>query len=487
MNIEDVNLIIRSCFINIVAMIIFLKINNIRQIELNRKIKIVILIVISIILEFILRKNFDRVITYIIICFIEILILQIFIKIKISNIFISIISSYVLSYLVLIISGTIEYLIQLLLNNSCVTMNLMFTMLIEITIIYLILRSKRIKNGIPFLKKENEYLKIVCINICMVLILLYELLGYNNEKIYKYSYYYYILFGILSIILIQKAITMYYKQKLTDDTISEYKKEIIQKDNEIEKLKSEAFKISKINHEFYNRQKALELMVTNNMNKFNIEAGADLDILDRISKISSEHEEKMKSIVEVNDIPLTGVNELDDMFKYMQNECFKFGIGFNLQVIGNIYYLINHFIDKNKLETLIGDHIRDAIIAVNSRADNINKEILVILGMHDNFYEFCVYDTGIEFEIDTLLKLGLVPITTHKNDGGTGIGFVTTFETMKNSKASLIIDEKNSVQNTGFTKSVTIKFDGKNEYRIHSYRASDIRKKINDNRIYVSE
>ena len=142
MNIEDVNLIIRSCFINIVAMIIFLKINNIRQIELNRKIKIVILIVISIILEFILRKNFDRVITYIIICFIEILILQIFIKIKISNIFISIISSYVLSYLVLIISGTIEYLIQLLLNNSCVTMNLMFTMLIEITIIYLILRSK---------------------------------------------------------------------------------------------------------------------------------------------------------------------------------------------------------------------------------------------------------------------------------------------------------------------------------------------------------
>lgn len=53
----------------------------------------------------------------------------------------------------------------------------------------------------------------------------------------------------------------------------------------------------------------------------------------------------------------------------------------------------------------------------------------------------CIYDSGIEFELETLKKLGLERITTHKKTGGSGIGFMTTFETLKECKASLIIEE----------------------------------------------
>ena len=50
-------------------------------------------------------------------------------------------------------------------------------------------------------------------------------------------------------------------------------------------------------------------------------------------------------------------------------------------------------------------------------------------------------DTGVDFEIDTLVKLGLEAVTTNEDRGGTGTGFMTTFETMKETKASLIITE----------------------------------------------
>lgn len=61
---------------------------------------------------------------------------------------------------------------------------------------------------------------------------------------------------------------------------------------------------------------------------------------------------------------------------------------------------------------------------------------------------------------------------------------MTTFETMKECKASLIIEEYDSAT-TNYTKSVTIRFDGKNEYRIRSYRANEIKSQNKDNRIII--
>ena len=66
--------------------------------------------------------------------------------------------------------------------------------------------------------------------------------------------------------------------------------------------------------------------------------------------------------------------------------------------------------------------------------------------------------------------------------GGTGIGFMTTFETLKECKASLIIEEYNKQE---YTKAVIIKFDDKNEYRIHSYRVEEIKNKTQNNRIII--
>lgn len=84
-----------------------------------------------------------------------------------------------------------------------------------------------------------------------------------------------------------------------------------------------------------------------------------------------------------------------------------------------------------------------------------------------------IHDSGIEFEKETLEKLGKEPITTHKSEGGTGMGFMNTFDTLKKCKGSLIINEIGKPSKDNFTKIVMIRFDGKNEFRVISYRENN--------------
>jgi hypothetical protein len=232
--------------------------------------------------------------------------------------------------------------------------------------------------------------------------------------------------------------------------------------------------------------KSLEITVEDLLkeNKFTSEIGEELAV--DIHELTKEYSNKQKDSKNLDKLPKTEILEIDNMFYYMQTEAANKNIDFSLQITGNIYYMINNIIPKNLLVTLIGDHLKDAIIAIDS-SNNSYKNILAILGINDDIYELCIYDSGIEFEIDTLLNLGLKPITTHKDTGGTGIGFITTFETLNKTKASLIIEEKHAMTETDYTKAVRIRLDNKNEYKIVSYRAEEIRKKTKDNRIIIED
>lgn len=366
--------------------------------------------------------------------------------------------------------------------------NLIIILIIQFIFIYLILKIKRFIQGFNFVheKLDNEFADIVMINISTTVIIVTSLIGTITKGIQKSRINLLISFFLLTVIMvitIQKTLTMYYKQKLLKNTLHDYEEEIREKDKEIEKIKNEKFKISKITHEFYNRQKALELAVNENMK--NTKNKEQIKIINKIKNLTEEYSEELTKITTLPQIPTTNISEIDDMLKYMQSECSKNNIEFKVKIIGNIYPLINNIIQKNKLETLIGDHLRDAINAVNIETVK-NKEILIILGIKDNKYEVSFFDTGVEFKIDTLLKLGLEATTTNKAIGGSGIGFLTTFETMKQTGASLIIKEFQP-EKAYYTKSITIRFDNKNQYKICSYRFDEIKKYKKQKRILIEK
>ena len=105
-------------------------------------------------------------------------------------------------------------------------------------------------------------------------------------------------------------------------------------------------------------------------------------------------------------------------------------------------------------------------------SDNSNRSILVRIGKIDNIYSLYIYDSGIEFSKEVLDNLGKKPITTHAETGGTGMGFMNTFDTINKTKASFIINEIGKPCEDNYTKVLIFKFDNKNEFIVNSYKSN---------------
>ena len=483
---EIVDVIIKMFSLNFFVFILFFKIRN----QKYDYMKIIISSIIISILYAIEKQHIKDNIFFLISSayILQNLFLIIILKDR-KSIFVNNFIANAMVYILYCVAATIMTMIKLIFRISFEvkyqTLDILIILIMEAIFLKYIMKLKRIKNGLSFLQDPigNEYFSMMLMEISAIVIFAYCIVVNSNHEFSWNILGMFLVLSIIMIIIIQRTITLYYKQKLLAKNIEDYKSEIALKDAQIKSLSDEKYKISKLNHEFYNRQKAL-IHKVEEITSMNTEIADELDLSKQINDLTKEYTDKAQEIKTLDKLPTTGIVEIDDMFKYMQSECDSKKIQFNLKINGNIYHMINNKIPQSRLVTLIGDHLRDAIIAIDF-SNNTFKSILAVLGENNGVYEFCVFDTGIEFKIDTLLNLGLKLATTHEDSGGTGIGFMTTFETMKETKASLIIDEMREMSNTDYTKSVTIRFDGKNEYRIKSYRSDEIKKKMKDNRIII--
>lgn len=377
-----------------------------------------------------------------------------------------------INYVIFFVSIAINFIPNIIFKIDNNFVSLVGVISIYSILVYIILKIKRLKKGIIFLQKKfkDEYTDIIVFNISLLLLLFIMYISNYTRIVTKTLGFYFIIFSIIMFITIQKSLQLYYKQKLQEREVEEIKEELKNKDKEIEELEKENLKLNKKNHSIAHKQKSLEYELE--------QMGLNNQIMDKnhvkekIEGLSKEMQNETVSI----ELTKTNIDKIDSMLKYMQSECVKNKIDFQLQVSGNIHHMINKHIEKEDLEILIADLIKNAIIAIN-HSENINKSILVRLGLIDGAYSLYVYDSGIEFEIDTLINLGIKPSTTHAKDGGTGMGLMNTFDTLKKYKASLIIDEYGKPVKDNFTKVIKIIFDSKSEYKIVSYRKKNIQEK----------
>lgn len=475
----------KNLFINIFMYYTFCKLLDIKRLN---PIKVLLSATISTAIYVAIKTYFNSIFAIIIMYFIQIFLLEVIINVEQRKIMTSMIIADSIVYVIFTLSTIIESVFRDILKISNNLINFSIILVLHIFINIIIFKTRRLKDGLAFLKNQinRDYLDIIMVSMSALVILAYCLFGNYYGNVTKSIFLSFIILIVIMTIMIQKTLTLYYQQKLLLKANEDYQKEIASKDEQIKKLSEEKFKISKLNHEFYNRQKALENKVKDFISESNAETSSEISIIESINNLSKSYSSELEKIKSLDKLPVTDIEEIDDMFKYMQSECKNNNIDFKLQVNGNIHHMVNKIIPQDRLVTLIGDHLRDAIIAINA-GDNKFRSILAILGVKNECYELCVYDSGVEFTIDTLEKLGIEPITTHKDSGGSGIGFITTFETMRQTGASLIIDEKCKPSENDYTKSVVIRFDGKNEYRIFSYRAKKIKNKIKDNRAIIKD
>lgn len=488
--VDIINNVFKIFFINLYVCFAYMKISNFKDYTFY---KILIGILSSLILALVytaLINYISAIIIFPLICFVQSIILSLITKNNMEySIIITCISfviTYILYLILIILSG---FIINLTFNidDKRNILILLLEVFIEGIILYLIFNIRRIKNGFSFLKSSNniKQINMYCILFLGIVLIICGLLqGSNNTFINTYMYSGTILTAISLIIWIQSQITLRYKENMKDRTIELQNEEIEKQLNKIEKIEQENLKISSVVHKYNNRLNALERAIVSELNNHaNIEASSELSImLDEVKNMSKEFSKELVTQIDIF-LPKTNVMGIDNIFKHMAIKAKENNIQYDLIINHSIHYLVENIISKEELETLIGDHLNDAIIAIN--ANNTGKrKIMCVLGKIENYYELCIYDTGINFEIETLINLGLERTTTHKEEGGSGIGFMTSFETLRKCKGSLIIEEYGLEEND-YTKSITFKFDGKNEYKICSPRAEEIRLKDKEKRIII--
>ncbi len=372
--------------------------------------------------------------------------------------------NYILFFLAVIIS----YFPNAIMNIKNNYISFVIIDIIYFILCYMTSKIKRFKDVFSFLKKklDNEYLEILILDMSATILFLVIMLSNYTEGISENIAIAFIIFSIIMFITIQKSIKQYYKQKMLIQELKETKEELENKKAEIKELEQENLNFSKTSHTIAHRQKSIEHKLNELMQKS--ETAEEIEIASRVEEISKEIRSQRTTTIVKTTIP-----EIDNILKYMKTESEKNHIDYQVQIKGNLYHMTNNYIEKQDLEILLADHIKNAIIAIN-HSKNTNKSILVRIGLIDGIYGIHIYDTGIEFEPETLKHIGKKPSTTHANEGGTGMGFMNTFDTLKKYKASMEIKEIGKPSKDNYTKIIIIKFDQKNEFKISSYRQQEI-------------
>ena len=338
------------------------------------------------------------------------------------------------------------------------------TLILQLLLSYLLFRIRRFKNGFPFLLKG--YAVIPALIVAGALLSFVVLIRGTYEPTDVYFFVAgIIIIGIGIYIWIRRNINVFQWRKTTLRNI-----ELLEDTLAAEKEKNERMTVQLqlaqgASHRIIHRLEAMERKVAR---QTGCEISKELITIEDIQKLQREYQEDIARIKGRKKLPSAKIKELNSIFELFAQKFSSSSIDFNLKVSGSIPYMVAHVIDKGKLETMIGDHLQDALIAVNA-SDSPNRSVLAVIGLVGEHYEFTVFDSGIPFEVDTLVRLGTEQITTHKATGGSGIGFMTTFKTMREYGASLVIDEKTPSADN-YSKSISIKFDGKNQYIIRTHR-----------------
>lgn len=344
--------------------------------------------------------------------------------------------------------------------------NLILIMLIDAIILYNVSKMKKFKYGIISLQNnlDNQYMENFILMLSVGILYMTVIFANKQFLAIKNVMFIFIIFAALMFITIQKSLQLYYKQKMLIKELDETKEDLARAENKIKILEKENIEESKKRHTVIHKQKSLEYKIEEMLTKTEISTEEAAEVRERLEKLNKEvYTEK-----EVMELDKTGISSIDDMLKYMQSECIKNKIDFTLQIKGNIHYMVHNLVKEEELETLLADHIKDAIIAIN-HTDNANRSILVRLGNIDDIYSLYIYDSGVEFKPEVLENLGKKPCTTYANEGGTGMGFMNTFDTIRKHKSSLIIEEIGKPTEDNYTKVIIIKFDKKNEFKVKSY------------------
>lgn len=376
------------------------------------------------------------------------------VNITIVSSLISMCFSYALLLLSLILFMPVFYLIFHLIENrtAIYSISYVFVCLMQLLLASIPFRFNRLKHGMPFLKTQGKNDIGVFISISLLLITpLFNLIEKTPSQLFIPTF-----FIALSGILI----FFWWKHKLTETYLTKVKdREIAALKDEITKLKEYNATIDKAMHKDNKLIPNLIFEVENALAIVASHASEEdrkllLTALERVQSSARERKGILQLSIQEADVSITsGSHNIDSTLRFLATKAYAEQTFFEVIITDKVHNIIPEIISEEDFRTLITDLIENAIIAVRSET---NRNILFHTRMEADRFYVDIYDSGAPFAPEVLEKLGREQITTHKDTGGSGIGYMSIFEILHRCKGSLTIDE--NLDMGKYTKRVSISF-----------------------------
>lgn len=340
---------------------------------------------------------------------------------------------------------------------------------------FFMMKLKRFRRGFQFFQSEDKLGMGLAIS---GLIFFIEGLTY----LYRYIDIAVIIVALIGLFIvdiglylwIRHSITAHYRERLQLKSDEHYEQLLREKESENEKLSQSNAFLAKIvhrdNHLIGALGTAVDAYFQSGDQPFRDDLLRELQTLARERDALIKQEQRDSKI-----LPPTGSRLIDSALNDLYIKAAAHGIDFDVTVSSPVSEIIGKYISQTDLQTLLCDHIKDAVIAVEAAKESGGK-ILVELSEKSGSYTVSIFDNGVPFAAETLARLGRERVTTHADSGGSGIGFMTTFETLRKTGASLMIAEFEP--HTPFSKAVSVLFNGENAFIIRSYRSEALKKTI---------
>lgn len=343
------------------------------------------------------------------------------------------------------------------------------------------MKSKRIKKGLSYLIENGS--GDIGVYISVIIFLTVGLLSSNKETHYIYVIPI-ILIAVCSLTLFfwrKNQITKLYIDQTKNQEIELLERAIGEKDKLIEALRADNDNLSQIIHK---DNKLIPAMITA-VKKY-ISENNDSEASDVLRQLESIYEGRRNAVrnyeLTQKKPPSVGIASTDSIIFYMQQMAAEFDVNFDLCVSADVVKMTETVITKDDLNTLLADLIENAII---SAKECPNKFVMVSISATNSVYSIAVYDSGENFDLEVLKNMGSKRITTHINDGGSGIGMMTTFQILNRYSAEFLIEEYSDSAN--FSKKVEISFNGTNQRRIITQRSKDLASGLKHTAFIVSD
>ncbi len=325
----------------------------------------------------------------------------------------------------------------------------------------LIFKIKKIKKRIVPITNDDVYEKLLFISVLSIFGMTLTFTT-DREATFLEIGFIFISFCCLSIILGWRKMTANsYRKNILDRNVEVLEYSAREYNAERERLAEQNRELAKIIHRDNKLLPAMELSVRSLLERYPDDKQAK-ELLQGLNKLFTERANAVESFrSEATILQTSGDVTIDSVLGFLNAKAADYKVEFTAEAEeGAVEFFREQFKELTDFNAILCDLGENALIAAKHVE---NGKVKAVLDYAGGIATLKLYDNGALFDEKVIAEMGRTEITTHKNDGGSGIGLVTAFKILKKYSASICIDEvlaEDACKADGYAKCIVIRADG---------------------------